>query len=172
MERKTLQSSDNIEFEFSWGWRAVWPQVWYFCEQRTNNWWFWSVSKKRKKSFPMKICLRWHDRTRPDTTSTTKKQQKTCVKEFQVELPLHRHFLMTREVRCNLWLSGPDIRRSLLLSVVPDYCQLDFIHLPHPSLSFSHSKTHLSNFYRAMNSAPATKESCRVFVKMRRALPE
>lgn len=89
--------------------------------------------------------------------------------KFQVELPHHRHFLMTREVRCNLWLSGPDIRRSLLLSVVPDYCQLDFIHLPHPSLSFSHSKTHLSNFYRAMNSAPATEESCRVFVKMRRA---
>lgn len=89
--------------------------------------------------------------------------------KFQVELPHHRHFLMTREVRCNLWLSGPDIRRSLLLSVVPDYCQLDFIHLPHPSLRLSLQKTHLGKLLSCHEFSTSNRRSCRVFVRMRRA---
>lgn len=160
MERKTLQSSDNIEFEFSWGWLAsglttslifLWTEN---IERIIDDFGHWT--KKEKFSYenlsPMtkfssfrparEMWWVWENdmRTRP----APQRSRKSCAKEFQVELPHHRHFLMTREVRCNLWLSGPDIRRSLFsLSVVPDYCQLDFIHLL-IHLSASHSKKLIS----------------------------
>lgn len=117
-----IRISDGRMFNFGLNMLHIADHKFDICEQK-NNWWFWFGS------FPMKICL-WENFFYGIET-TCGHHRKT---EFQVEFPSlsSEHFLMTEEVRCNLWLSSPDIFCFCATSVHFSslcFCQLDSIHL-------------------------------------------
>lgn len=128
-----IRISNGRMFSFGLNMLHIADHKFDICEQK-NNWWFWFGS------FPMKICL-WENFFYGIET-TCGHHRKT---EFQVEFPSlsSEHFLMTEEVRCNLWLSSPDIFCFCATSVHFSLFLSTWLHSPHhhPSpKNFTHSK--------------------------------